>query len=320
MECTAGGVANHRRVFSPNALPQIERHVIPYTGYSLVDLTRVPSQNLTHPDLILLINSSSFFLTCPTDNRHENPQDTMAPGTLPVNQSPPSHPEVEAGIFKSVGPATLILEGTTIYQRNVNDGLDVLSTPLYELSRPIHPLPKQQISIQFRRAGPAASEKTQEYPPQPPEGQRQLFYLVHPQHADYRDDIQASYYLTSVASDMMGNIYLTTPTAMFQRKSLIAIVCKGRNTHDKPLFDDDNEEVLFTSKPGVIGDQWRWMDRGGQEIAREELSDNENKLVVTTSMDCVTRDALVALWVLKMWRDVAESPQAKRRSKVCQIH
>lgn len=237
----------------------------------------------------------------------------MASKSLPGDQPPPSYAEVEAELSgEIVDPATLVLEGPAVYQKNDDGSL----TPLYELSRPIHPLPKQQTSVKFGRAGPTASDKTQKDDPQRPDSQRQLFYLVHPQNADYRDDIEAAYYLTSVASDMLGNMYLTTHKAMLQRRSLTAMVCKGRNAHDKPLLHKDNEEVLFTSKPGLVGNQWRWMDSRGQDVAREESNGDERKLAITALLDRRTRDALAALWLLKVWQDVAETRQAKRQGKI----
>ena len=110
----------------------------------------------------------------------------------------------------------------------------------------------------------------------------------------------------------------------------------GRSASDRPLFsfnedgDGDGQEcrVLFTATQTLsrwslkgMGKKKRgytWTDSsGGQAAFEENLGEGkrERKLVITASMRRDLRDVLVALWMLRVWFETAESKQARREGK-----
>lgn len=80
---------------------------------------------------------------------------------------------------------------------------------------------------------------------------------------------------------------------------------------DKPLFCEDVETTLFSAKMKWTGGGYRWTDARGMEVAFEGGKGEGSKLVVTAFMNQDMRDALVALWVLRLWYDTADSSKAK---------
>lgn len=119
---------------------------------------------------------------------------------------------------------------------------------------------------------------------------------------------------------MMGNIHFeTTKQSQFQKPEFKALLSPNKSASSSPLFffsdgETENQQcrLLFNIKPKA---KWKggrsryiWADADGREVAVEEVK----KLVVTVPMKREMRDVLVALWVLRLWFDTAESRQARR--------
>lgn len=142
---------------------------------------------------------------------------------------------------------------------------------------------------------------------------RHLFYLVHPLNAEYRTDTHA-YYITCVpGSHTVGNIRLET-TSRLRKMEFRALVSANRDAGDEPLFAGGEDEVLlFSAKAKWGSGRYRWVDHIGRDVAIEDGRDGEErKLVVVAKLGRRVRDALVAVWVLRLWYDTAESRGAKR--------
>lgn len=188
----------------------------------------------------------------------------------------------------AIDPVVLALRGQTVFAECA------APIPLYQLSSDALSIPQRDSSIRFERV--VGTEK-----------RSHLFYLAHPENAQYRTDTPA-YYLTSLSSKV-GNIRFETTKPRLQKAEFNALLSEGRTASSRPLFGE-NEHHLFNIKPKWNG-QYKWTDSSGREIAVED-GGGQLKLVVTMSMHADIRDALVALWVLRLWYDTAESKQARR--------
>lgn len=128
----------------------------------------------------------------------------------------------------------------------------------------------------------------------------------------------------------------------FHKPTFTALLNAGSTSSSSPLFpgsgclDVDGEvgraegsgstsktgeeglQVLFTAKASRRGRVWQWRvhgadsGKGGQVVAREEGGDGKEEreprltLLSADEMAQEIRDALVALWVLRLWWGVAE--------------
>ncbi|KAL2868796.1 uncharacterized protein BJX67DRAFT_379744 [Aspergillus lucknowensis] len=209
-------------------------------------------------------------------------------------------------------PTSLLLEGQSIR--------DELSRAcLYQLSRTVTALPRitpKNSSVIFERVeyeAPARSETSKNHEAQPKH--RHLFYLAHPADAQYRSDIPA-YYITSMDAETLGNIHFETSKPRLQKTEFRALLSAHRTASHKPLFDEARKlTILFDARPmNWVSSRYSWTDGNGHQVAFEEGKGEheQHKLVITHPMAQETRDALVALWVLRLWYETAESKQAKR--------
>ncbi|KAK3987493.1 hypothetical protein QBC44DRAFT_118609 [Cladorrhinum sp. PSN332] len=180
--------------------------------------------------------------------------------------------------------------------------------PIYHIRREISSLTHKDTSIQFFRGdGKDEGDKSRLH----------LFNLVHPVNARYRTDIPAEWYLTcssssTPSSDAAGNIRLQISKSLFGRiKEIKALRCVDRDETSKPLFDAESEKAVFTGKQR-FGGGWVWSDEEGREVAKE---DGGSKLVVKGIVER-DFDALVAVWVLRLWFGVAEEKKFEREAQM----
>jgi len=198
----------------------------------------------------------------------------------------------------TVEPATLVLQGQSI--------LEGTSTA-YLMDQSV--TSPQKTSIAFERIQPDAQPQ-------------HLYYIVHPPHAHYRTD-KPAYYTTAVAAPpALGNMRLAPckpSLPLLQRQSFDGVLSPGRTASHDPLFADAAAELpVFRARAGrwmAGGGRYTWTDEHGQTVAEETTGregQGESSLVVRARMGRARRDALVALWVLRVWHDGAESRGAKR--------
>jgi hypothetical protein len=64
-----------------------------------------------------------------------------------------------------------------------------------------------------------------------------------------------------------------------------------------------------------MGSRYNWIQEDGSQLAVEEGKDDEDKMVIAAPMTEEMRDALVAVWMLKLWYETAETRQAKREGQ-----
>lgn len=225
-----------------------------------------------------------------------------------AEQPPPSYEEVVEDPPKyKIEPATLVLDGESIYSESSP------STPLYRLSRRITVVVQKSSSIKFERVEQRATpDKPDSTTAAPVERRHHLFYLVHPPNARYRTDVHP-YFMTSRKPGMLGNVRLETAKSRLQKTEFRALLSPRRSAVDDPLFDEnDGDNVLFSAKVKWMGGRCNWTDAGGRGLAFEDGRSHKPRLVITTAMEADMRDALVAVWCLKVWHDNAETSAAKR--------
>ncbi|KAJ0419725.1 hypothetical protein BJY00DRAFT_285450 [Aspergillus carlsbadensis] len=228
---------------------------------------------------------------------------------------PPSYEETVAEGSRTpptLQPVTLLLDGQCI--RDVST-----SNSLYQISRSVTSLPKtppKNSSIRFERVDtdsrvPEKAKGSESH--QSALQHRHLFYLAHPADAQYRTDIPG-YYITSVNTETVGNIHFDTSKSRLQKTEFTALLSAKRTASDQPLFDEAGRaSTLFTARPAKwMSNRYTWTQEDGSQVAMEDVKGDEHNLVMTTPMTQETRDALVAVWMLRLWYETAESKQAKR--------
>ncbi|KAL2837125.1 hypothetical protein BJY01DRAFT_221313 [Aspergillus pseudoustus] len=223
---------------------------------------------------------------------------------------PPPYEETLSQAIESPGlPAvTVVLDGQAIRD-------EATSAPLYQLSRSVTTLPRtppKNSSIIFERMENGIPEKVKSSETVQTR-HRHLFYLAHPADAKYRTDIPG-YYITCVDIETVGNIHLETSKSRLQKTEFSAQLSPRRTASHRPLFDEAGEtSTLFTARPGKwVSSRYIWTQKNGSQVAVEDGKGEEHKLVITSPMKQDVRDALVAVWMLRLWYETAESKEAKR--------
>lgn len=202
-----------------------------------------------------------------------------------------------------IAPDVLLLKDRSV------PGSTIDSQPIYHLTQDITSDKQTYSSVLLERIGsngsPRSSTEIMQKTP--------LFYLVHPVNASYRSDIPASYYMTSASHGMIGNIRFRTIESFVRRREFQAFVSANRGAADVPLFDKDNEQLVFKAKASWKDSRYKWTNSASRQLAVEDTKDDQKKLVITVSMEGRMRDALVAVWILRIWHETAETRQMKRQ-------
>ena len=132
-----------------------------------------------------------------------------------------------------------------------------------------------------------------------------LYYLVHPLNPDRQFDLP-EYYVTAASPGTLGNIQLNTTRATSQSAQFRAMLNRDKSAVDALLFNRDTQELLFDIKPMLKSGQYEWVDADGQRIAHESSKGEEYLLHLETSILQGKKDALVALWIVRLWHDAVE--------------
>lgn len=264
----------------------------------------------------------------------------MMEDSTPYNHDPPP-PFEDAGTSADsdpediLPPTVLILTNQSIHAETSPLSSSPQQLPLYQINQPItttSPRNKKKFtSAKFERVeyhnspqaaslNPTSNSKTEST--DLCQTHHHLFYLAHPAHARYRKDVPA-YYITSRSLGMIGNVHFeTTKQSYFQKPEFKALLSPNKTKSSSPLFyfsdgktQTEHCRLLFHIKPKSKWkngrSRYRWAAADGREVAVEEAK----KLVVTVPMKRQMRDVLVALWMLRLWFDTAESRQARREGR-----
>lgn len=189
-------------------------------------------------------------------------------------------------------------------------------TPLYTLSRNPLTIPQQtapSIAFSSGQPRPAPSSKPHAQTREP------LYYIA---HAALPDPGAPSYYLTATSPSTAGNVELrpTTHGGLWQKCPMEAFVHTGRTAESRELWDHHGSpQLLFRLKPPNwtpfnAGPRWRYFDADGTQLACEEREGEgwQHKLVITAATTSRVKDALVAVWCLRLWLRTVESRRNKK--------
>ncbi|KAK2749346.1 hypothetical protein FQN55_003672 [Onygenales sp. PD_40] len=210
-------------------------------------------------------------------------------------------------------PIVLILSNKSIHIESAPE------RPLYRMNQSVTQLAYTGTSIKFERIEYNQPPEKPGSNQQPPiEQSKHLYYIVHPENAQYRKDVPAAYYITSAATETPGNIRFDTSSSSkrpLQRKpEFKALLSAGKHMWNDPLFNEESQVPLFTVKQSWKGGGYKWATSDGRQVAIEDGKGEESRLIVSTPIQPEMRDALVAMWVLRVWYENAETRQAKRDS------
>jgi hypothetical protein len=195
---------------------------------------------------------------------------------------------------------TLVFSGQQIASE------DAPTTPLYALSRELACMVQRNMSIIFERVEFVESNTSSKRRRQT----HDLYYLVHPRKAHYRDNLPG-YYITAAAPGMLGNVQFDISKIGLQKAEFKALLNDDKSAADVLLFNGDTQRTLFDIKPKRKGGHYQWTDADGQTIAYESGKVDEHTLVIQVPLQKQMRDVLVALWILRLWYDIVESQGAK---------
>ncbi|KAK0666940.1 hypothetical protein QBC41DRAFT_324970 [Cercophora samala] len=217
----------------------------------------------------------------------------------------------------------------------IHDTSSSTPTAVYSLSTSIDSLTYKDSSVNFSRAlhqkvtsSSSSSTLESDTPATTQKEEDRLYNLVHPANADYRTDIPARFFLTchSPSLSPIGNIKLVTSKSLLSSKpdKIKAIHYPNRTATTSPLFPEEDasaaERVLFTAIKQTFGRGYVWTNSQHKEVAREEeLKEGDvikgKKLIFTSGqVNQEERDAIVAVWILKRWAEVAEEKGFKKEA------
>lgn len=177
-----------------------------------------------------------------------------------------------------------------------------------------------------------------------------LYNLVHPCNSKHRTDIPAAYYMTScnpaAPESTLGNVkFLASSSKMakylpLHKPTQTALLYPSSTWSSVPLFpqaepnqslaeqEDDGLQVLFSIKTRRGGAVWEWVGSGSignKIVAREEEASQKHgedqrlpKLAILPGhgMTQEALDALVGLWVLRLWWTIAEDKDFQKQTLI----
>ncbi|KAF4428909.1 hypothetical protein FACUT_9367 [Fusarium acutatum] len=196
---------------------------------------------------------------------------------------------------KTSVPTTLIFDGQQITLENEP------SIPLYRLSRTIACKVQKHCSIIFEQI------EVVETPQPDGKGSRirqrphDLYYLVNSLLMLQRQQNTPACYLTAPSPKALGNIQVDVYNTPSQCLGFKAMLNADRSADNVQLFKADTQQILFEIRPKLKGGPYQWIDADGQVLAYESGREGDHKLVVQVPLKQDIKDALAALWTLRLW-------------------
>ncbi|KAG7406081.1 hypothetical protein Forpe1208_v013948 [Fusarium oxysporum f. sp. rapae] len=217
----------------------------------------------------------------------------MGPDSTPQDQTSPAQ--------KISVPTTLIFDGQQITLENEP------SMPLYRLSRTIACKVQKHCSIIFEQIEVVETSQPDGKGSRTRQRPHDLYYLVNSLLMLQRRHDTPACYLTAPSSKALGNIQVDVYDTPSQYLGFKAMLNADKSADDVQLFKADTQEILFEMRPKLKGGPYQWIDADGQIIAYEPGQDGNHKLVIQVPLQQDIRDALVALWTLRLWYEHVHS-------------
>lgn len=212
---------------------------------------------------------------------------TMGPDSTTQDQASPAQ--------KTSVPTTLIFDGQQITLENEP------SIPLYRLSRTIACKVQKHCSIIFEQIEVVETSHPDGKGSRIRQRPHDLYYLVNSLLMLQRRHDTPACYLTAPSPKALGNIQVDVYNTPSQCLGFKAMLNADKSADDVQLFKVDTQQILFEMRPKLKGGPYQWIDADGQIIAYEPGQEGNHKLVIEVPLQQDIRDALVALWTLRLW-------------------
>ncbi|KAG9495179.1 hypothetical protein J7337_013414 [Fusarium musae] len=211
---------------------------------------------------------------------------------------PDSNPQDQASLAqKTLVPITLIFDGQQITLENDP------STPLYRLSRNIACKVQKHCSIIFEQIEVVETSQPDGKGSRIRQRPHDLYYLVNSLLMLQRRHDTPACYLTAPSPKALGNIQVDVYDTPSQCLVFKAMLNSDRSADDVELFKAATQQLLFEMRPKLKGSPYQWIDADGQIIAYESGQEGDHKLVVQVPLQQDIKDALAALWTLRLWHE-----------------
>ncbi|GBF61436.1 hypothetical protein TMEN_3925 [Trichophyton mentagrophytes] len=194
-------------------------------------------------------------------------------------------------------PETLLLAGNAIHGTSRPASC---STPLYKLSLDISFLRKNNTKVELSRFDNRIHNCNTMGSPKVSARERHIFNLTRPPTVTTPP---FEYHLEPASHGSLGHIGL---------KRYHHILSSGyqawKATVARPGADLEAKAIVFTAKAQGKGRlEWREAGDGAHLLAYDTIDDGIFRLDIIKSMPQNQRDALVGVWCLRIWREIANS-------------
>ncbi|KAG5749171.1 hypothetical protein H9Q72_009538 [Fusarium xylarioides] len=211
----------------------------------------------------------------------------MGPDSITQDQASPTQ--------KTSVPTTLIFDGQQITLENEP------SIPLYRLSRTIACKVQKHCSIIFEQIEVVETSQPDGKGSRIRQRPHDLYYLVNSLLMLQRQHDTPACYLTAPSPKALGNIQVDVYDTPSQCLGFKAMLNADRSADDVQLFKADTQQILFQMRPKLKGGPYQWVDADGQVVAYESGREGDHKLVIQIPLQQDLKDALAALWTLRLW-------------------
>lgn len=205
-----------------------------------------------------------------------------------------------------IEPETLLFSGQLITTENAP------LTPIYQLNRELACKVQRNMAIIFETVHFTETTNPESKTVRRRKVTQDLYYLVHLRNSPSRDNL-LKYYITAASPETLGNVQLDVTDA--QEEGFRAMLNADKSAADILLFNRDTQQLLFDIKPKWQGGQYQWIDVNGVKVASEFGTREEPRLHIEIPLQQQKRDALVALWILRLWYSIAENRTATRQGE-----
>ncbi|GKU07577.1 hypothetical protein FLAG1_08313 [Fusarium langsethiae] len=204
-----------------------------------------------------------------------------------------------------IEPGTLVFSGQLITSE------DAPSTPIYQLNRELACKVQRNMAMIFESVQFTETTNPENNMTRKRKTTQDLYYLVHLRNKPSQDDVPI-YYMTAASPGTMGNIQLDVSSTEHQKEELRAMLNADKSAADILLFNRDTQQLLFDIKPKWQGGQYQWIDVNGLKVASESWTSEKQKLHIEVPLGQQKKDALVALWILRLWHGIVEGRVTER--------
>ncbi|KAF5636072.1 hypothetical protein F52700_5386 [Fusarium sp. NRRL 52700] len=196
---------------------------------------------------------------------------------------------------KTTATTTLLFDGQQITLENEP------SIPLYRLSRTIACKVQKRCSIIFEQIEVVETSQPDGKGSRIRQRPHDLYYLVNSLLMLQRRHDMPACYLTAPSPKALGNIQVDIYNTHLQCLGFKAMLNADKSADDVQLFKADTQQILFDIRPKLTRGSYQWIDADGQVIAYESGNEGNHKLIIQVPLQQDIKDALAALWTLRLW-------------------